>query len=187
MAGEHNMPSMPQILRLFLDIALLRAAPQDIPYSPALLRFALAAYAMTGLLIALPSNALPAALGQMAVDLLLVLGFVQLLLTARNRKARFVQTATALAGAGIVLNVAALPLLLAAGDLPQGIPAAPLPGLALLALVVWTIVVFAHVARHAAELPMPVAVVISVVWFFVAQLALSLLFAPLAGGAKPVP
>ena len=134
----------------WLDICLLRRAPQDEPWSPAALLLALAAYTLVDLLVAAASSGWRVAAAMTAVDLALLVAFVWMLLRLMGRPARFVQTLTALAGSGSLLGVAALPLVQQAAR-AQAAGGEASGGLALmwLLLVVWSLVVRAHIFRHA--------------------------------------
>lgn len=130
-------------------LCLLRRAPQDDPRSPVALAVALAFYASVSLLQARVGQSWPVALGMMATDLLVLTGVTSLALRLTGFGARLIQTLTALAGAGGVLGIAALPLMQAlARTTPSERPAAALVTLWLFAMV-WSIAVPAHIYRHA--------------------------------------
>jgi len=128
---------------------LLMRAPQDDRAAVRTLVYALSGYALVDFVQAGASSSATVSLAMTLLDTLLmaVLIWVALRVTAKTQ--RFVQTLTSLAGTGIILGLAALPLVqLAAGahrnDEPMG-------GLVLvwLVLLVWSISVQAHIFRHA--------------------------------------
>ena len=140
------------LFNLFLDICLFRKGPQDTPASMALLKMCLAAYGLTSLLVLLVGIAAPVAVLQTVVDMLLLSGLLYLALRLYRYPRRFVQTLSALTGVGALLSLLALPLLFWIDGQPRG-GNAEFPALLLLALMVWSIAVMAHILRHAFNVP----------------------------------
>lgn len=93
-----------RFLQSFLDIALWRKGPQDLPASSTLATLALIAYLATGFvrmrLFALDQ---PTALMFICVDALMLGGWLWLVLAFFARRQRFVQTLTALLGVGLLV------------------------------------------------------------------------------------
>lgn len=136
------------LARAFADVCRFRLAPQQLPASPALLLVALAAYALSGAAGAAielpPSRALLASV----LDTALLAAFTAGVLMLRGVAGRLTQTLTALTGAQAVLGVAGIPVLLWL-HAARGSAAELVPSVAWLALFVWSLLVFAHVLRHA--------------------------------------
>ncbi len=170
------MTAMRSLFDLFLDICLLRRGPQDVPASWALLKLSLVAYGLTSLLVQLVSVQPSTALLQALLDVGLLAGLTYAVLRALGHSMRFTQTLTALAGAGALLGLVILPVVIwmdresASGSEPG------LPVLVFFAWLIWSVAVVAHVLRHALSTSLATAViytlgylVISVVvasWFF---------------------
>lgn len=140
---------MGKLIGRFIDICLLRAGPQDLPASSALLALTLLAYIASGVIVLLPSASPGSAVTQALVDTLLLAGLLRLALQWRGFPKRFDQTLAALAGAGAFLGMIAWPLVASIyyAD-AQGL-AAPFQSLLLLAVFVWTLAVIGHILRHA--------------------------------------
>lgn len=161
---------MAALLRVFLDIALLKSGPQVLPASGLLLALAAAAcfvstLAVLSLLIA-DGGALLRAAG---AELLLDAFGIGLVLAAARRTARYPQTLSAVYGSGVVLNLALLPIVaLHAYD-----PARFGQASALLQLLVlgWGLAVLAHILRHALELVLGLALGLAAFYLFLAILA----------------
>ena len=79
----------------------------------------------------------------------MLVAFIVLLLYLLNKAARINQTLAAMAGAGSLLGLVAFPLILMQG--PQNVDgAAPIAlSLVWVALLVWNLMVSAHILRHA--------------------------------------
>jgi hypothetical protein len=161
------------LIQFFVALCLLRRAPQDLPASTALLGLVLVADLLAGALLGAVVNMPPLlAFAEGVADLVLSLGFLYLALLLLDRRARFVQTATALLGAGAVLGIVAiLPLSL----LPQGPPGeqSPLAGLLFLILIVWSLLVSGHILRHSFDLRLGQGVVIAVAYNLLAYILIS--------------
>jgi hypothetical protein len=163
------------LLNYFVDLCLLRAAPQDLPAAPVLVRLAFLANVLVGAMLVAGSDiGVGLALAESLVEVGLMLVVLRVALGWRGREARFVQTATAVMGSSTFLGILALPLLGmtrgASGD------AAALAGLILLVLVVWSVVVLGHIVRHAFDLALGQGVAVGVLYTLATYLLLSALF-----------
>lgn len=141
------------IINFFIDLALLRRAPQDLPSSSALLLMVLAAGLLAGLLLAVTAGAgVGIGLLQSILDLALMLAALSLALRWMGRPQRYLQTATALIGVDTLISLMALlPVGLARPvDADSGLLA--LAGLLFLMLVGWSVLATGHILRHAFSL-----------------------------------
>lgn len=141
---------MDKLLRVYVDICLLRAGPQQLPASAFLLGLTLAAHALLGLLFALFSLALPQALAAALVGSAVLLAVVQGLLLLHRKPQRLYQAASALAGSEVVIGLLALPLnawFYAMEEDSQRL----LPALLTLGLLVWGVMVARHIFRQALD------------------------------------
>lgn len=158
---------MKALLLAFFDICRLRRAPQDIPASPHLLALSVTAYALLSCLLQGLSKPIDLAVSSALLEIAVLMLFVQCLLLLKGRPARWMQTMTALAEAGIILGLIALPLSLFAG---VGSGAALIGynlGLTLLLMLVgWGVVVMAHILRHALETHPALAFMLALVYLF---------------------
>jgi len=172
------VPPISTLLPLVRDLLFLRRGPQDLPYSPALL--ALLIGAMLALDAALAEHVSQVGLPHMAFSLLLMLALTWLALRIGEKSPRFVQTASALLGAGIVLTLLAVPVLLGVGRLPADpkllTPSQSMWVMVALAFQVWDLAITAHILRHALDLKLRFGVLIAVVFSAVDLVLGSMLF-----------
>ena len=150
---------MTSLLRLFWNICLLRQPPQDVTASWALFGIVL----LLNLIIDSVRVAAQVGLLQ-AIFLILVysgalLLVIVLLLWLLGHVARAQQTLTALLGSGLLITFFILPVEFVMGLFPD---AEGMFGFLLLFLYVWSLIVTAHILRHA----------LSVTFFFAAVLSL---------------
>jgi len=156
------------LVRVYVDIALLRRGPEDLPYSRAVLLRALAWYVASGLLLfQIHVPVFLDALSELLVSLLLEMLFFVALLQFAGKAARIMQTLTAVAGTGVLFTVLALPL----HWWIQGAPAGAgqgLPQAAVLMLLVWSFLTGGHILRRALEIPLVGGVVLVLAEFILA-------------------
>ena len=164
------------LLHPFVQLVLLRSKPQDLPYSQVLMGLTLGAHFLLGVtlfLFRLPL--LDALLAAAASTVLLCLMTVSLLYLNRLQ-ARCVQAVTAMAGADVMVSIAALPVTAwLHGELSSG-AASGLPGLLFLLLLGWNLTVAGHVLRHSLSAPLPLGLVIALVFYVVSVNILHALF-----------
>jgi len=164
----------------FLQLVLLRNRPQDFPWSPLLLALVMAAHALLGIVLFSFRLPLPDALGAGIAGSALLAVMTVSLLAVNRLLARAVQVLTALAGADVVLGVAALPITVwLHGDLEGG-AASGLPGLLYLVLLGWNLAVAGHVLRHALDAPLPLGLVIALVFYVLSVTLLNGMFPGIA-------
>lgn len=154
---------MKTLLLAFFDICRLRKAPQDIPASPQLLALSLTAYALLSCLLQGLFEPVDLAVSSALLEIAVLMLFVQCLLLLKGRPARWMQTVTALAGAGVILNLIALPLSLFAGVALIGYNLAIT---LMLMLVGWGVIVMGHILRHALETHPVLAFMLALVYLF---------------------
>ena len=140
---------MLKLFNYFIDVCLLRRAPQDLPASTSLFVMVITMSVIVGAIGV--SDVIPgiSALAASMLDAVIIMVLLQLVLRVKNQPARFLQTATALFGSSTVLGLMALPLQLAVGDGSSEQAMAPMISVAYLVLLVWVQVVIGHILRHA--------------------------------------
>lgn len=166
-----------RLLNVFVDICLLRAGPQDLPGSSFLLMVTALLSLLTGTLVVVGTfGSLGAALAAQSLDILLLLGLLKLLLQINSKPARFQQTAIALLGTGVLINLVAMPLqLIAPGD-PSANVATELSGLLYLFLLVWALVIVGHIIRHAIEIKLANGIALALIYFLAVNFLVESLF-----------
>lgn len=149
------------MIRTLFDILRLRAGPQDLPAATGLAFMLALFYLLQGLV----ADRILEGSGDNAPRSLLSIAFqfgiVALLLGWRGTAARIPQTLSALAGTGFLLGLVWIGLLSAME------PGQPRPGVALasLGLFVWSLVVDAHIYRHALSIKMSFGILVAVLIF----------------------
>lgn len=173
-----------QLLRVTLDLLLLRRGPQELPSDWGLLGglgFVYCSLTFTQVRLVADTGA---ALGQAILAAGLLVLFAHLILRWRGVPERFVQTLTALFAVGTVLTLLMLgpttalaPFLesLAEAENPEAV--AQPPGLVLLAYAVigiWGLVAFGHIYRHALSVNLGLGVATALGFEVLLFLALSM-------------
>lgn len=155
------------ILDVFLQIALRRLGPEDLPDSRFLLLTVGLVYAVMQLLLAIPIYGFTGSLlWSIGLDVVLLCGCVLGLLRLTGHPARFRQTLTAIFGTGALLSLCMLPFNLWLDSLAEPGTAALLPTLGLLAVVSWSLLVNAHIFSRAMSVHFALGLVVSIAYFF---------------------
>lgn len=158
------------LLEAFFQIAMRRRGPEDLPDSSFLLYASLAAYMLAQVPVALEfyGRSMSSLLAILADTGLLALVF-WLPLQFTRRTGRYRRTMTALAGTGALLSLVQAPLVFfsgmasTAGQPPVGAT------LGLLLLLIWSIVVQAHIAARALSSTFWVGLAVALVYFAVSS------------------
>lgn len=115
-----------------------------------------------------------------SADLAIVFLIVVALLQQSRKGDRVLQTVTALAGAGTLLNIIALPLMIAiVGTKARGSDSGNIEIL-LLGLMCWNLAIVAHVLRHALSIRFATGAVLAFILMVVTYLVVSALFPDLS-------
>jgi hypothetical protein len=168
---------MRELIRLFMQIALLRRGPQDVPASTLLLALTVVGYFAVNFLV---SSVLPPFPGpwvaHLCVDVVFMFVWYTLLLRLVKRPERFLQTTTAVYGFQAVLS----PLLVASVWLTRRFPQDSLwqfpITLVSLALLIWIIAANSHIVKAALEWSMPPSVALVILQTLAGNLLVLALF-----------
>ena len=175
---------MLQLFRYWLDLCLLRAAPQDGSASAFILGLALTCYVMVSVLVLTISYGMKSGAQLAFLDLLVMAVFVLVMLYLSGKTARIVQTLSALAGAGTLLGLLALPLVLMTGPASSEVTVPFALTLVWLLLSFWNLVVSAHIIRHALSTSLAIGVAMALLYVLISmQFAATII--PLDGGVMP--
>ncbi|MDA1106909.1 MAG: hypothetical protein O2845_00690 [Proteobacteria bacterium] len=159
------------LLKIFINLCLLRAKPQDLPVAPALTAAALAAYILAGLGLSLPDLGFGRAALWAVLDTLVIVLLTHSALLLRHFPERLQQTLTALLGSGALLGLVAWPIIGTQNSIVQLV--------LLLVLLLWNLAVVAHILRHALSMPLGLGIIVSFGYFLV-ELTVSMVFATAA-------
>lgn len=165
---------MLKLLMFFADLCRLRSAPQELPFSRALMLTTSLLYAVVGFAMSALEQDFSHSLLATAVDvaLLAALAYVSLWITGHTE--RFTQTFTALTGIGVLFNIIGFPIIALLQQVPEG--ESSNLSLVLLILIVWNIVVIGHILRHALEMAMWLACGIALLYIYTSIRVMSALY-----------
>ena len=165
---------------VFVDIALHRRGPEDLPASRFLLGVVLLLYLSVTLVSLRLTEPMGRAAGLAAYDTALYLGFVWLVLRVLDHSRRFVQTATALLGTETFLTLIGVPLLvwIDLDTMAAGVPT--LATVLFLLLFLWSVDVAGFVISRALQSAYVVGVLI-VIGYILGSWRLRGLLFPVAG------
>lgn len=166
---------MPDLQKL-IALLFLKSAPQYLSFDKSLAIRLSFLYWFSGVLV-LSSTLRPGLEVQsMVLSLAILLGFTYTMLRAFNLEARFLQTISAMAGVSVLFNLVSWPLLYVVSVETDNEALQTLVSLLFLMLISWEILVKAHIFKHALELSMFKAMVLSFALFFITMTLSQLLF-----------
>ena len=177
---------MARLLASLWRICLLRAGPQDLPYSPRLSHGLVLLGLGIDLLFVRYAGEGESSLARTLFSLVLLLVLPWLLLAWRERSPRYAQTLAAFAGTGVLFRLFFIPIALQALRMPPLLEGqAPTPGQSLVTLaaffaVGWRLAIEGHIWRHALDWPRYAGLALAAA-LFVAELALARWWFPLEG------
>ena len=165
------------LLKVFAEIAFFRRGPEDLPASSFLLSLSLSVYAAGSVVTsAVYTEEARLIFLEVMADIILMLVWYGVVLAIYKRSARLQQTMTALFGTGGLLYIIAFPVM-SWLQKEIGTPAgAQSSVLLMMAILIWSIAIAAHIVRRALEVPIAVGLAISVAYFVVSVAVFSLLF-----------
>ena len=165
------------VLQKLLALMVLKSAPQDLPYSPQFTVQLAVAYVLSGIIILRTTLNPDDMLAGVFLGFIVQYVFAYFVLQALNKAARFVQTFCAILAIGLLFNLLSWPVFAVLTDESISETLKSSMSLAFLLLISWEVLVKAHIFRHALEMKMFSALVLSFSLFFI-SVALSQLFFP---------
>jgi hypothetical protein len=154
------------LLSTVIAILLLKAGPQHVPASRSLPVVSVLLYTVTGLLILMPELDAGTALGNMLLDITVLVSFCYFALSMLRLTTRFAQTITAMTLTGCVFHLLAWPVLAHINSAQAPSHVATIESLLMLAMLAWQVLVNAHIFRYALEIQMGRAVALSFGYLF---------------------
>ena len=168
---------MQQLVKLFWEICLLRKGPQDVPSATVLFWLLLLVGFVVDLFMAANFVEFSSAIMLVLANMLALFGIVIGLLAVFRYTNRIVQTLTTLIGTGLVFSFLRLPLMFVFKAMPDN---AGMFGMVEIFILIWSLVVVAHVLRHALSIEFFLAGMLSFGYFMVSY-QLADYFIPQAG------
>jgi hypothetical protein len=154
-----------ELVRVLVEIALLRKGPQHLPTSVLLLVITAAVYcALTVAFGRLIQDAEEPFAFRTVVELALGLGWLWAMLALFGRSARFLQTATAMIGTSALLTPLVLGLLAVTSQVGKDQPVIVPLIFSLFAVLVWYVFITAHILKAALEVRLLAAVALTLLY-----------------------
>ena len=153
------------LIRTFIDIALIRRGPDAIPPSPLFLLLACGLWLLAlfaGVVLSAPMYTMSRALAEI-VGAALSVGVFALVVLARNRGERILQTVTAIIGTSAIISFL---MMLWVYAVPRSVDEPSMLNLVPLLLLLWAVQVKGHIIARACDYPLLLGVIISLFVFF---------------------
>ena len=168
------------LFKIFLDVCLLRAKPQDVPYSFQLLAVTAVTAVVSYILALEPAmNQFAQVLGTQKSIIVMSIAenaffalTVWVIIRLRGRQERFVQAITAMFGASTLIR---LVVWLIVGLLDGGVNStgAGLAGILVLGLTLWLVIVYGHIFRNTLEITLVGGILYTIASLFVTAMLMT--------------
>lgn len=168
------------LYRRAVQLCLFRMGPADMPAGQAVMLWSAFIYFITSIFTAqLTVDGFAASIALAVIETVIFIVVVVGVLTIWQKQERTVKTITAMMSSGTVMGVVGFPLLM---QIPKDIAAEVSTGMSfiLLAFVLWSLMIMAHIFRHAMDIKPGLAAVVSVVVLVAMMIVDGLLIAAMA-------
>ncbi len=163
-----------KIIEYFIALCLFKSSPADLPASKWLLKLSLVVYIIVGILVGLTNADLTTSLFTSLADTIVLALFTWFVLNIKQLQPRFMQTYTALLGAGACIGLVAIPILsLFYRTMVEQQPT-NISMILMMALMFWSLMVMAHIFRMSLEIKPGLAAVITVIYTILSMLTVGL-------------
>lgn len=162
------------IILSYFDLCRLKAGPMDMPSSSNSLKLTLLVYFLIGIMISRIDTGWNASVLTSLTDTLFMIVAIKLALYFKSLQSRYLQTLTALAGSGIILNLIGYPLVIWLNQSDKLEREASIAMLFLVGLMFWSLMVIAHIFRQALDIKTGTAAIITVTYTALSILVLGL-------------
>jgi hypothetical protein len=161
-------------LKLFVDLCLIRAKPQDLPYSFFLMLATIITYLGAEFLMVSAVHAPLKATVISVMDTAMLLGFTYAGLWVKSIVYRGIKTVAAVAGSGTLIKLCHFGALTAFNGFGSANPTAAVKGVALVVLI-WKVLVIGAILRSAMTLPLWGGIGIAVLYVYTSTRFLAVL------------
>jgi hypothetical protein len=162
------------IILRYIDLCRLKAGPADMPASSMLLKSTLFAYFLLGIIISRIDSAWDVSIISSLADTLFMIAAIGVMLHLKGLNTRYQQTLIALAGAGIILNLIGLPLMIWLNQIDKLEQGTSVALLLMIALMFWSLMVIAHIFRQALDIKAGSAAMITIIYTAMSLVVLGL-------------
>ena len=162
------------LLQRFFQICLFKAGPADIPVSHWLFKLVLLIYFLVGVVVSQIDHEFIISLVASLADTTLLIVTCWFLLSVKGLGSRFLQTVTAMAGTGSVLGVIGIPVFWLFRQVEPHGQLTSLVLLMVLVVMIWSMLVTAHIFRNALDIKAGMAAIITVVYIIVSLVLVGL-------------
>ncbi|AGS39034.1 hypothetical protein CYCME_0693 [Cycloclasticus zancles 78-ME] len=164
------------VLRLFVDLCLIKKGPQDVPDSTILLKAVFFIYFLSGSLLLSSSMAFGEAVVQSFIETILLGLFVYILLSFFALKNRFNQSVTAIYGSGALITVISAPFVFLMGGMTGNEGSTGVLGLVVFLIVCWSFAVLANIIRQTIQKSLGVSLLLTFCYLYLSYHVIQLIY-----------
>jgi len=164
------------LLRVILDICLIKKGPKDIPESIGLLKVAFFTYFVSGtLLLANDVSWFDAAI-QALIEALLLGAFVYGVVRFFSLERRFSQSMTAIYASGTLITTLSVPYVFMVASLSKHKELKNIAGIVVFWILCWSLIVMTNVIRETIEKKLWISLLLTFCYMYLSHLVISFVY-----------
>jgi len=167
---------MLKIINYFIELCLLKRAPQDLPASVALLVIVITLNILIGALGVADLMDNSSALSAAVLDTLIIMVLLRVVLIVQSRSSRYLQTATAIFGSGIFLGLLGLLLQFSAANAAPESFIESFTAVVYFVLFIWVQLVIGQILKHALDVSMNLGVGLALTYTILSGMMIQMIF-----------
>ena len=164
------------LLRIFVDLCLIKRGPKDVPDSTVLLKIVFFIYFLSGTMLLSSSIELSEAIIQSFIETVLVGLFIYLLVSFFQVKNRFNQAITAVYGSGALMTLLSVPYVFWMDGLVKNQGSIGVVGLIVFFIVVWGFIVMANIIRETIQKSFSVSLLLTFSYLYLSYQVINIVY-----------
>jgi len=164
------------LLRIFVDLCLIKKGPQDVPDSIALLKVVFFIYFLSGTLLLSSSMEFSEAIVQSFIETLLLGLFIYLLVIFFAVKNRFNQSVIAIYGSGALITILSAPFVFLMGNMEKNDGSTGAVGLVVFLIVCWSFIVIANIIRETIQKSLGISLLLTFCYLYLSYQVIQIVY-----------
>jgi hypothetical protein len=162
------------LIQPFYRLCLFQLSPADLPVSQWLLKLTLVSYLIVGIAIGLIDSSLQISLLSSVSDAASMAFFLWIMLKLRGMTNRYYQSLTAMAGAGTILGLIAIPVMMLFNQVDEVERANSYVMLPVVIMMFWSLMVTAHILKESLDIKSGTAAILTVIYTIISLIVVGL-------------
>jgi hypothetical protein len=164
------------LLRIFVDLCLIKTGPKEVPDSEVLLKLVFLIYFLAGTLLLSSSMEFSEAVIQSFIETLLVGLFIYILAIFFAVKNRFNQSITAIYGSGALITIFSVPFVFMIENLTKQGGSTGVVGMIVFLIVCWSFIVMANIIREMIQKSFSISLLLTFCYLYLSYQVIQMVY-----------